>query len=169
MVELTPTSILDPWVEGWAKEAGMSTKNLAGILGGDLAGGLVGVPLDIFLTQLGSKLASGALGLLGLLVGTHPLKGQGRLQSDTMHIGSRLLTEILDPSPDDIKAIQRNIGDLIDGLFQGKWEKVAYAFVRNPREITGLLPKGAPSENKQKAAADEKKEVSKTQRRLMYL
>lgn len=131
-----------------------------------MAGGLIGVPLDMFLTQLGSKIASGALGVLGLLVGTYPLKGQGRLQTDAFHISSRVLSEILDPSPDQIRAIQRNIGDAFDGVVQGRLDKVFYAFVRNPRELTSLVP--GPAKEKE-AAADEKRESPKSKGRVVYL
>lgn len=141
MAELAPTSILDPIVKGWADEAGMRTEQLSTIIGGNFIGGLVGVPLDMFLTQLGSKIASAGIGLAGLLFGTYTMKGKGRMQTDTMQISARILTEFLDPSPDDIKAIQRQIGDFIDGIVQGRWDKVAYAFVRNPREFSDMLPK----------------------------
>lgn len=159
MPELSPTSMLDPLVEGWAKEAGISTPELSGILGGDIIGGLIGVPLDMFLTQLGSKIASGALGVAGLLFGTYTLKGQGRTQLDVIRIFSRLTTEILDPSPSQIKEIQRNIGDLIDGFVQGRWDKVAYAVVRNPREFGEMLPQPAKAktEPKEETTSEQKK------------
>lgn len=140
MVELAPTSMFDPIVKGWAEEAGMRTEQLSTIVGGNIIGGLVGVPLDMFLTNLGSKIASLGIGAAGLLFGTYTLKGKGRVQTDTMQIGMRILTEFLDPSPDDIKALQRQIGDAIDGIFEGRWDKVAYAFVRNPREFSDMLP-----------------------------
>lgn len=143
MAELSPTAMLDPIVKGWAEEAGMRTEQLSTIIGGNFIGGLVGVPLDMFLTQLGSKIASFFIGASGLLLGTYTMKRKGRMQVDTMQISSRILTEFLDPSPDDIKAIQRQIGDFIDGVVQGRWDKVAYAFVRNPREFQGMLPQGA--------------------------
>lgn len=159
MPELSPTSMLDPLVEGWAKEAGISTPELSGILGGDIIGGLIGVPLDMFLTQLGSKIASGALGAAGLLFGTYTLKGQGRTQLDVIRIFSRLTTEILDPSPSQIKEIQRNIGDLIDGFVQGRWDKAAYAIVRNPREFGEILPHPAKekTEPKEETTPEQKK------------
>jgi|GEM_PF-7082130 len=163
MPELAPTAILDPFVEGWAKEAGIETAELSGILGGDIIGGLIGVPLDMFLTQLGSKIASGALGLAGLLVGTYTLKGQGRTQLDVMRIFSRLTTEILDPSPQQIKEIQKNIGDLIDGFVEGRWDKSVYALVRNPREFSDLLPGAAKeTEKKKEETAAEKEKTRKT-------
>lgn len=159
MPELSPTAMLDPLVEGWAKEAGISTPELSRMLGGDIIGGLIGVPLDMFLTQLGSKIASGAIGVAGLLFGTYTMKGQGRTQLDIMHIFSRLTTEVLDPSPSQIKEIQRNIGDLIDGFVQGRWDKVAYAVVRNPREFGELLPHPAKEKTaeKEETTAEEKK------------
>lgn len=156
MPELSPTMFLDPLVEGWAKEAGIPTPELSGILGGDIIGGLIGVPLDMFLTQLGSKIASGALGVAGLLFGTYTMKGQGRTQLDVMRIFSRLTTEVLDPSPSQIKEIQRNIGDLIDGFVQGRWDKVAYAIVRNPREFGEILPHPA-KEKTEETTSEEKK------------
>jgi len=140
LAELTPTSMLDPIVKGWAEEAGMKTAELSNIIGGNVIGGLVGVPLDMFLTALGSKVASFAIGAAGLLFGTYTMKGQGRMQTDTMQISARVLTEFLDPSPDDIRAIQKQIGDVIDGMAHGRWDKVAYAFVRNPRDFQGLIP-----------------------------
>ncbi|GAI76190.1 unnamed protein product, partial [marine sediment metagenome] len=130
----------DPIVEGWAKEAGMRTEDLSNIIGGNFIGGLIGVPLDMFLTQLGSKVASLFLGGAGLLFGTYTLKGAGRMQTDTMQVSARVLTEFLDPSPDDIKAIQKQIGAAVDGLLEGRWDKVAYAFVRSPRDFEGLIP-----------------------------
>ena len=139
MPELGPTSMLDPFVEGWAREAGMDTRQLSSIVGGNAIGGAITIPFDIFFTQLGSKVASFFLGATGLLFGTYTLKGQGRLQLDTMQIGTRILTEVFDPSPDDIKALQKQIGDFMDGIFQGRLDKVLYAFVRNPREITGII------------------------------
>jgi len=163
MPELSPTAILDPFVEGWAKEAGIETKELSGILGGDIIGGLINVPLDMFLTQLGSKIASGALGLAGLLVGTYTLKGQGRTQLDIMRIFSRLTTEILDPSPQQIKEIQKNISDLIDGFVEGRWDKSVYALVRNPREFSDILPGAAKeTEKKKEETAAEKEKTRKT-------
>lgn len=147
-----PTSMLDPYVESWAKEAGMNTDALSSIIGGNVLGGLIGVPLDMFLTSLGSKIAQTFIGGAGLLLGTYTFKGQGRLQMDTMQIGSRLFSELLDPSPQQIKEIQKNIGELIDGFVQGRWDKVAYAIVRNPREFASLTPQPAALEKK----ADEK-------------
>lgn len=144
--------MLDPLVEGWAKEAGMDINTLSSIFGGNVLGGLIGVPLDMFLTDLGSKIAQAALGGLGLMLGTYTFKGQKRLQLDTMQIGSRLFSEILDPSPQQIKEIQKNVGELIDGFVQGRWDKVAYAIFRNPREFTGLVPQLPAPEKK----ADEK-------------
>ncbi|GAI71797.1 unnamed protein product, partial [marine sediment metagenome] len=88
----------------------MKTEELSAIIGGNFIGGLIGVPMDMFLTQLGSKVASFFLGGAGLLFGTYTMKGQGRMQTDTMQISARVLTEFLDPSPDDIKAIQKQIG-----------------------------------------------------------
>lgn len=143
---IAPTSMLDPIVKGWAEEAGMRTDQLSTIIGGNFIGGLVGVPLDMFLTQLGSKVASLFIGAAGLLFGTYNMKGYGRAQTDTMQISARILTEFLDPSPDDIKAIQRQIGTVIDGVIEGRWDKVAYAFVRSPRDFEGLLP--PPSKKK---------------------
>ena len=150
-----PTAMIDPFVEGWAREAGIETQQLSGILGGDIIGGVIGIPLEMFLTQLGAKLASGALGLAGLLLGTYTLKGQGQLQIDTIQIASRIASEILDPSPAQIKEIQRNIGDLVDDAIQGRWYKIAYALIRNPRELAGIIPgtaekKEAPSSEAQK-------------------
>jgi hypothetical protein len=145
---LGPTSMLDPYVESWAKEAGMDKDTLSSIFGGNMLGGIISIPLDMFLTQLGAKLAEGALGGLGLLLGTYTFKGQGRLQLDTMQVGSRLFSGILDPSPQQIKEIQKNIGDIIDGFVQGRWDKVAYAIFRNPREISGLIPSPAPAAEK---------------------
>jgi len=130
--------MLDPFVAGWAKEAGMDNETVSSIFGGNILGGLIGVPLDMFLTQLGSKIAQAALGGVGLVLGTYTFKGQKRLQLDTMQIGSRLFSEILDPSPQQIKEIQKNVGELIDGFIQGRWDKIAYALFRNPREFTGL-------------------------------
>ena len=145
MAELSPTSMLDPIVKGWAKEAGMKTADLSNIIGGNVIGGLVGVPLDMFLTTLGSKVASFALGAAGLLFGTYTMKGKGRMQTDTMQISARVLTEFLDPSPDDVRALQKQIGDVIDGVVHGRWDKVAYAFIRSPRDFDGLL---GPSQQK---------------------
>lgn len=155
MPELSPTTMLDPVVDGWAKEAGIPTAELSGILGGDIIGGLIGVPMDMFLTQLGSKIASGAVGIAGLLFGTYTLKGQGRMQLDVMRIFSRITTEILDPSPQQIKEIQKNISDFVDGIFEGRWDKAVYAIVRNPREFDGILP-GAAEKTEEKE--EEKKE-----------
>ena len=162
MVDLAPTAMLDPIVKGWAEEAGMRTEQLSMIVGGNFIGGLVGVPLDMFLTQLGSKVASLFLGGAATLFGTYSLKGKGRVQTDTMQIGMRILTEFLDPSPDDIKAIQRQIGDFVDGIVQGRWDKVAYAFIRNPREFQGMLSQPEKNteqktETNDKTASDEKK------------
>lgn len=151
MPELSPTAVLDRFVEGWAKEAGIPTPQLSGILGSDIIGGLVGVPLDMFLTQLGSKIASLFLGGAGLLFGTYTMKGQGRAQLDTMSISSRIMTEILDPSPQQIKEIQRNISDLIDGFAEGRWDKMAYSIIRNPRELTGLIPQLSGTPEKKEA------------------
>jgi hypothetical protein len=135
--------MLDPYVESWAREAGIETATLSSIFGGNMLGGLISLPLDMFLTQLGAKIAEGALGAVGLLVGTYTLKGQGRLQVDAVQLGSRLFSDILDPSPQQIAEIRKNIGDIVDGFVYGRWDKVAYALVRNPREfsgITGPLP-----------------------------
>ncbi len=160
MPELSPTAILDPLVKGWASEAGIPTEELSGILGGDIIGGLIGVPLDMFLTQLGSKIASGAIGLAGLLFGTYTLKGQGRMQLDSMRISSRIMTEILDPSPQQIKEIQKNISDLIDGFVEGRWDKSLYAIIRNPREFEGILP-GPAKETEKKTGEEEIKPGSR--------
>lgn len=154
---IAPTSMLDPIVKGWAEEAGMRTDQLSTIVGGNFLGGLIGVPLDMFLTQLGSKVASFFIGGAGLLFGTYNMKGYGRAQTDTMQISMRVLTEFLDPSPDDIKAIQRQIGNFIDGVIEGRWDKVAYAFVRSPRDFEGLLPQGAKEEKKEEPASEKEK------------
>jgi len=159
MSSLGPTSMLDPFVAGWAKEAGMDNETVSSIFGGNILGGLIGVPLDMFLTQLGSKIAQAALGGVGLVLGTYTFKGQKRLQLDTMQIGSRLFSEILDPSPQQIKEIQKNVGELIDGFIQGRWDKIAYALFRNPREFTGIVPQPAAPEKK----ADEKLAETPTQ------
>jgi hypothetical protein len=148
--EITPTSILDPLVEGWAKEAGMTTENLSNIVGGNFIGGIAGVPMDMFLTQLGSKLVSFAVGAAGLLFGTYSMKGKGRMQRDTMQISARILTEFLDPSPSDVKAIQRQIRMLVQGVTQGRFDKVAYSLVRSPQEFAGLLPSPPPKPPAQK-------------------
>ena len=152
---IAPTTIFDPIVKGWAEEAGIRTAELSTIIGGNVIGGLVGVPLDMFLTQLGSKVMSFFIGAAGLLFGTYNMKGYGRAQTDTMQISARIFTEFLDPSPDDVKAIQRQIGAFIDGMLEGRWDKVAYAFVRSPRDFEGLLP---PPSSKKKAT--EKKDVT---------
>ncbi len=167
MPELSPTAILDPLVKGWAEEAGIPTEELSGILGGDIIGGIIGIPLDMFLTQLGSKIASGALGIAGLLFGTYTMKGQGRMQLDVMRIFSRLTTEILDPSPQQIKEIRKNIGDLIDGFVEGRWDKSLYAIIRNPREFSDILP-GPAKETEKKTeekeeTASEKEKTKKTE------
>jgi len=156
MPTLGPTSMLDPFVEGWAREAGIPTETLGSMVGGNIIGGLVGIPLDMFLTQLGSKIASVFVGAVPLLLGTYAFKGRGRLQLDSMQIGSRIITEILDPSPQQIKEIQKNVGDLIDGLIQGRWDKVAYAFIRNPRELTSMLPETSQPVAPQRGAPAEK-------------
>lgn len=140
--------MLDPYVEGWAKEAGMETSTLASILGGNIIGGVIEIPIDMFLTEFGAKLASGAIGLAGLLLGTYTFHGQGRLQVDVMQIGSRVIMEILDPSPQQIKEIQRNVGDFFDGLIQGRLDKVLYSVIRNPREMAGLIPGALGPEKK---------------------
>jgi len=160
MPELGPTSMLDPLVEGWAKEAGMDTNTLSSIFGGNILGGIIGVPLDMFLTDLGSKIAQAALGGLGLMLGTYTFKGQKRLQLDTMQIGSRLFSEILDPSPQQIKEIQKNVGELIDGFVQGRWDKVAYAIFRNPREFTGLV--SPPPAEKKELPTEQKQSTQQT-------
>lgn len=120
----------------------MRTEELSNIIGGNFIGGAIGVPLDLFLTTLGSKIASLAIGAAGLLFGTYTLKGQGRMQTDTMQISARVLTEFLDPSPQDIKDIQAQIGAVMDGALEGRWDKVAYALVRSPRDFEGLIPSG---------------------------
>lgn len=160
MVELSPTAMLDPLVHGWASEAGIPTEELSGILGGDIIGGLIGVPMDMFLTQLGSKLASFFLGGAGLLFGTYTLKNQGRVQLDAMRISSRIMTEILDPSPQQIKEIQKNISDLIDGFVEGRWDKAIYSVVRNPREFGGILPGAAKEKAKKEESTSEKEKAA---------
>jgi len=157
------TSMLDPYVDAWAKEAGMDTGTLSSVFGGNILGGIIGLPLDIFLTQLGAKLAEAALGGVGLLLGTYTFKGQGRLQIDTMQVGSRLFSALLDPSPQQIKEIQKNISDVIDGFVYGRWDKIAYAFFRNPREFTGMLPSPVQTSNQtpEKAAVAAEKVQSK--------
>ena len=151
--------MLDPIVKGWATEAGMRTEELSTVIGGNVIGGLVGVPLDMFLTQLGSKVASFFIGFAGLLFGTYNMKGQGRMQTDTMQISARILTEFLDPSPDDIKAIQKQIGNVVDGVIEGRWDKVAYAFVRSPRDFEGLFgPSKEKTEKKDATPPGTKKE-----------
>jgi len=162
MPDLTATSVLDPLVDGWAKEAGLPTEQLSNILGSDIIGGLVGVPLDMFLTPLGSKIAALFLGAAGLLFGTYTMKGQGRAQVDTVSISSRVLTEFLDASPQLVKDIQRNISDLIDGGAEGRWDKAAYAVFRNPRELKGLLPP-PPAAPKKKEAPATKEQLSTKQ------
>lgn len=147
MVTLGVTSMLDPFVEGWAKEAGMDTGQLASMMGSNIIGGVVKIPIDTFFTELGGKVVSGLIGLASLLLGTYSLKGQGRLQLDSMQFGSRMVTEILDPTPQQVKEIQQNVGDFFDGWIQGRLDKVAYAFIRNPRETAGLLT-GQPSHEK---------------------
>ena len=150
MPDYGPTSMLDPLVKGWAEQAGMRTEELASIVGGNFMGGAITVPLDMFLTQLGSKVASFFIGAFGLALGTYTFKDQKRLQLDTMQIGSRIMTEVLDPSPDDIKMLQKQVGDFVDGLINGRWDKVAYAFIRNPREITSLVSPPAQKETEKK-------------------
>jgi hypothetical protein len=130
--------MLDPLVESWALEAGMPREMLASMLGGNILGSAVKLPLDMFLTDLGSKAVSTLIGGIGLLLGTYTFKGSGRLQMDTMQFGSRMITELIDPSPDQMRSIQRSVGDFVDGWIHGRWDKMVYAFVRNPREITGL-------------------------------
>jgi len=147
--------MLDPYVDAWAKEAGMDTGTLSSIVGGNALGGLITVPFDMFLTTLGSKLASALLGGVGLLLGTYTFKGQGRLQIDTMQVGARLFTELLDPSPQQVKEIQKNVGDVIDGFVQGRWDKVAYAVFRNPREFAGMLPASAPEKKVAEKTGDQ--------------
>lgn len=154
MVTLGVTSMLDPMVDGWAKEAGMETGQLASMMGSNILGGVVKIPMDMFLTELGGKLVSGLMGLASLLLGTYTLKGQGRIQLDAMQFGSRMVTEILDPTPQQVKDIQRNVGDFVDGWVQGRWDKIAYSIIRNPREMAGILP-GLPSQEK-KAETREK-------------
>ncbi len=139
MAQLAPTSMLDPIVKGWAEEAGMRTEELSSIIGGNVIGGLVGVPLDMFLTELGSRIASLAIGVAGLLTGSYVMKGQGRMQTDTMQISIRVLTDFWKVSPDATKVIKKQIGSVVDGLIEGRWDKVAYAFVRSPRDFEGLL------------------------------
>ena len=158
MTDLGPTSMLDPFVEGWAREAGMDTKQLSSIIGGNVMGGAITIPFDMFFTQLGSKVASFFAGAAGLLLGTYSLKGQGRLQLDTMQIGARIMTEVLDPSPDDIKMLQKQVGDFVDGLLQGRFDKVAYAFIRNPKEITSLVTPPAQKETEKKGETALEKE-----------
>jgi hypothetical protein len=139
--------MLDPYVEGWAREAGMEPGTVSSIFGGNILGGLISLPLDMFLTTFGSKLAEAALGGVGLLLGTYSFKGQGRLQLDTMQVGSRLFSALLDPSPQQIAEIRRNIGDMVDGFVYGRWDKIAYAVFRNPREFTGIAsPPSQPSQ-----------------------
>jgi hypothetical protein len=150
--------MLDPYVETWAKEAGMDTGTLSSIVGGNALGGLITVPFDMFLTQLGSKIASALLGGVGLLLGTYTFKGQGRLQIDTMQVGARLFTELLDPSPQQIKDLQKNVGELVDGFVQGRWDKVAYAIFRNPREFSGIIPAPAPEKKVDEKTGDQTKQ-----------
>ena len=136
--------MLDPLVESWAVEAGMPKETFASMLGGNLLGSAVKLPLDMFLTDLGSKIVSTLIGGLGLALGTYTFKGSGRLQLDTMQFGTRMITELLDPSPDQMKSIQRSVGDFVDGWISGRWDKVVYSVIRNPREITGLAAPEKP-------------------------
>jgi hypothetical protein len=146
--------MLDPLVEGWAKEAGLDPAKFTGgqlfssMLGSNILGGIVTIPLDVFLTELGGKIASFFIGGLSLALGYYTFRGQSRIQLDTLQFGSRMVTEILDPNPEQVKAIQKSIGDAVDGWVQGRWDKVLYAFVRNPRELTGMVTGIPPAPEK---------------------
>jgi hypothetical protein len=132
--------MLDPYIGAWAAEAGLPADQLSSIFGGNILGGLIGMPFDLFLTQLGAKLAETFLGGIGLLLGTYTFKGQGRLQVDTIQVGAKLFSMFLDPSPQQIAEIQKNIGSVVDGIVYGRWDKVLYGFVRNPREFQTMIP-----------------------------
>jgi hypothetical protein len=160
--------MLDPYVDSWAKEAGMDTSTLSSIIGGNTLGGLITVPFELFLTTLGTKLASALLGGVGLLLGTYTFKGQGRLQIDTMQVGARLFTELLDPSPQQMKEIQKNVGDVIDGFVQGRWDKVAYAVFRNPREFQGIIPAPTPAQKAADKTGDQTRQGQTQSAAIVY-
>lgn len=158
MSELGPTSMIDPFVQQWAREAGMPAKQLSSIVGGNFMGATIVFPLDMFLTELGSKLVSVALGGLGLFFGTYNLPRGSRMQLDTMQISTRLITEILAMSPQQIKETQQKVGSMVEGAINGRWDKMLYAIIRDPRELASLIP----SQNKEKAADTTKKTEKET-------
>ena len=134
MAMQAPTAVFDPLVAQMARDGGVDPAKLASIIGGNVEGALITVVPDMLLTKLGAKIAELLGGGFGLYYAMTGLKGRGRVQDDAAQISTRVLTAVIDPTPNDLREIQANFSNFWNGILQGRWDQALWAFIRRPEE-----------------------------------
>jgi len=113
--------------------------------GGALLTGLMEIPLDMFLTALGSKMAKG---VAAVLAGIGAYKTSGRISDELMMISASFAKELLDPDPEKLVALKTDVEKLVKSIQYGSYDGVADALVRNPNEVVRKVKTVVPSEVK---------------------
>jgi len=133
------TDILDePYrrIREFAKiPAPISDSEVMTIYGSEAVATLGEIASDLFLQPGVSKAvqvgAGAVLGLAASLVPVMPDRGRKEL----MEISSHLVSRLIDPSPQQIREIRRNVEELVSAIKSMDVTRVVEASLRSPREI----------------------------------
>jgi len=137
--EVTLTKWLDAVFEYSAKQAGVSTEDYTVRVGSEGIAAGVEIPIDLFLSTLGAKIAKGLIGVGSLIYATFGKPPTRRLQSELLEVGSHWTFEILDPKPRDIMDLIKDYNTLIEGAKRKDWSTIFRALTRSPEEAKAAL------------------------------
>lgn len=133
------SQIIEPAVDWYAQLFKLNTSDVAA----DTLTLGVGSAVDLFNNTLFGALGAKVIGFLQGLA-AHGVAGHaiipGRDQDDLRRVGSFLMWQMLDPTPQDLVNLINAIAELKAGIQIGDWSRVSRAFgVKSPALITREL------------------------------
>jgi len=143
--EFSITAWLDPVLEYFAREAGISTADYSAQVGGEGIGVGLEVLADVFTKGWLNKLVQFIAG--GIASG-YAIWGEGvpvRLRKELLALGTHELLRFVDPKPSDMEELQRSIFQFADAVSRGDWTAAMSTILRSPEEMARMLGMASPT------------------------
>ncbi len=136
MAEFTLTKWLDPILDYFARESGISVEEYSSRVGGEGLGAAVEGITDYVARLWFSKLVQFIAGAVASGYATFGKDVHPRLRKELLTFGLHELFRVVDPSPEDIAKMQEEFGKFLDAVTRGDWQEALKWMIRSPEELT---------------------------------
>jgi len=137
--EFNITGWLDPFLEHFARQAGIPTADYSAQVGGEGLGVVLEGIADLFTKGWLNKLIQFATGLIASGYAVYGKDVPIRLRKELLALGTHELLRIVDPSPQDIQELKDSVNKLTNAVKKGDALGALISGLRSPNEIQSML------------------------------